>query len=130
MWAQFQKLLSWRKQEYQRVAESELAHVSGSRAGASCALVSPLSIRQGHATPQLCCLLLYTLHAAVLSWGLYTDRYAFCLWLQLSVQGMTCSACTSAVESALRCARQKQQTHPHPYHAHNITLCDTESQQL
>lgn len=125
MWAQFQKLLSWRKQEYQRVAESELAHVSGSRAGASCALVSPLSIRQGHATPQL----LYTLHAAVLSCGLYTDRYAFCLCLQLSVQGMTCSACTSAVENALRCARQKQQTHMQD-HSHNSTLRCTNTQQL
>jgi hypothetical protein len=47
MWAQLQNLLSWRKQEYQRVAESELAHVS--RAGASCALVSHICQAVRHA---------------------------------------------------------------------------------
>jgi hypothetical protein len=43
MLGKVQQLFSWRNaREYQRVAESELAHVSGSRAGMSCALVSTL----------------------------------------------------------------------------------------
>jgi hypothetical protein len=54
MWGKVQQLFSWRNaRDYQRVAESELAHVSGSRAGVSCALVSMLSCMTLHVLKRL-----------------------------------------------------------------------------
>lgn len=86
--AAMRNLLQARGREYHRVAESELAHVSGSRSGVSCALVSALAL-------MTCWLPMQGRTCA--------DVVSACV-LQLSVQGMTCSACTSAVENALRCA--------------------------